>query len=183
MLGELLDELLAVHRHLVELDLLHAIAFDAMLDPHEQLGPDGLRTGETAPQPSCQCGEEEQRQRRDHQQHGQIDEVLRPEHHVEDIELACRQVEQNRLASFVVDPGQDVEQAQQYRHAQQTQLGKEAVNLARVDLLALLIELLLDVAGCSLGRGRRFVLAHDGSLFKVWKSVGMNPSPAREVAG
>ena len=49
------------------------------LDPHEDLGVDGLRAGVAAPQPPGDRGEEEQRQRRDDQQPGEVDEVLRPE--------------------------------------------------------------------------------------------------------
>src|SRR5204862_7805892 len=47
-------------RRCVELDARLAIAFEAALDPHEDLGVDRLRAGEAAPEAPGDGGEEEQ---------------------------------------------------------------------------------------------------------------------------
>ena len=60
MLGRLDAELAGIHGRRIQLLLLHAVALDLALDPQERLGPDGLRTGKTAPETSGQCGEEKQ---------------------------------------------------------------------------------------------------------------------------
>ena len=86
-----------------------AVAFDLALDPQEDLGVDGLRAGKAAPQAPGHGGEQEQRQRADHQQAGEVDEVLRVQHQPEDVEAARAQVEQHGLALAPLQPGQPVE--------------------------------------------------------------------------
>ena len=102
VLGALAQQLVRAPRRRVELHARAAVALGPALHPQEDLGPHRLRTGVAAPQAAGDRGEEEQRQRGDDQQPGEEDEILRPEHQAEDVELARRQVEQHRLAAVPV---------------------------------------------------------------------------------
>jgi len=60
---------------------LHAfvtVTLDLPLDPHEKVGPHGLRTGEAAPDATDQAGDQEQGYRAHDQQAGQQPDILRP---------------------------------------------------------------------------------------------------------
>ncbi|KAG1477929.1 hypothetical protein G6F54_014029 [Rhizopus delemar] len=70
VLGDLQASLAPGPWGFVQADARDAVAFDLALDPHEDFGVDRLRTGVTAEQPARHGGEEEQRQRRAHQQRG-----------------------------------------------------------------------------------------------------------------
>ena len=63
---------------------------------------------------------------------GEEDEILRPEHQPEDVELARRQVEQHRLPAVPVQPRQQVEHAEQRPHRQHAQ-AREAARRFRAD--------------------------------------------------
>jgi hypothetical protein len=83
-------QLLARPRRGVELHALGAVALGPALHPDEDFRPHGLRAGVAAPQAPGERGEEEQREPRHHQQQGEEDEILRPEHEAEHVELARR---------------------------------------------------------------------------------------------
>ena len=134
LLRGLLGELLRAPRRLVELHALRAVALGNPLHPQEGLGPDGLRAGVAAPDPAGDGREEEQAERRDHQQPGEEDEVLRPERQAEDVELARRQVEQDRLASAPARPGREIEEAEQHPDREVAPGREAALGLARIDL-------------------------------------------------
>ena len=85
-----------------------AVTFHLVFDPHKQLGVHRLGAGEATPQPPGDGGEEEQRQRADHQQAGEVNEVLRVQHQPEQVEAARTQVEQHHLAFAPLDPRQAV---------------------------------------------------------------------------
>jgi len=75
----------------------HCGRLEQALDPEEYLGVDRLRAGVAAPEPPGDGGEEEEGDRRRHQQQREVDEVLRPEDQPENVELARRQIEEDRL--------------------------------------------------------------------------------------
>jgi hypothetical protein len=104
VLEPLLDQLLERERPASSFMRCGAVAFDLALDPQEHLGVHRLRAGEAAPQPSRHGGEQEQRQRADHQQPRQVDEVLRIQHVAEDVEAPRRQVEQHQPAARPTSP-------------------------------------------------------------------------------
>ena len=136
MLGDLQPRLVPGPGRLVQADAGHAVAFDLALDPHEDLGVDGLRTGVAAEQPAGHGGEQEQRQRRDHQQHRQVDHVLRPQHQAEQVELARAQVEQHGLAAIPLQPGQAVEDELGQKDEGDAPAREQAADGSRVDLAA-----------------------------------------------
>ncbi len=109
MLGQLQRELARRQRLAVEDHPLHTVALDATLDPHEDLGVDGLRAGVAAPQAATDRSEEEQRDGGDDQQRREEDDVLRPQHQAEEVEAARAEVEQHRLALVPHQPRQAVE--------------------------------------------------------------------------
>ena len=129
----------------IQLLLLHAGALDLALDPQEGLGPDRLRTGIPAPDAPGQRGDEEQRQTGYDQQCREVDKVLRPQGNEEDMELARRQVKQQRLAPVPLDPRQDLVDTQQAEHTCHAHVGKQAMHLAWVDLLRFRVEGLCDL--------------------------------------
>jgi hypothetical protein len=59
-----------------------------------------LRAGVATEQAPGDGGDEEQRVGGNDEQGGQVDDVLRPEDHAENVELAFDQVEQDGLTSF-----------------------------------------------------------------------------------
>ena len=105
VLEPLLDQLLERDGVAVEPHARAAVAFDLVLDPHEDLGVDRLRAGVAAPQAPRHGGEEEQRQRADHQQPRQVDQVLRIQHQTEDVEAPRAEIEQHRLALAPLSQG------------------------------------------------------------------------------
>jgi hypothetical protein len=121
-----------------------AIAFHHPLDPQEDLGVHGLRTGIAAPQASGHRGEEKQRQGADDEQDREVDDVLRPEHQAEQVELAVGDVEQQRLALVPGEPGAAVEHELRRPDQRPAPGSKPAAHRARIDLLADLEERLLD---------------------------------------
>ena len=105
MLGAAHAELVPGHRGGIQLATLGAVAFQLGLDPHEDLGVDRLRTGVAAPDPPGHGGDEEEGEGTEDQQARQIDEVLRPEHGTEEVELAGVQVEEDGLTAVPLQPG------------------------------------------------------------------------------
>jgi hypothetical protein len=135
VLGALLGELgrrrwLPVERH-----ARAALAFDLALYPQEDFGIHRLRTGEAAPHPSGHRRRQEQQIGADDEQRGQVDEVLRPQHQAEDVELARAQVEQQRLAAVPLQPRRAVEGQLRQPDEQPAQPSVAAGGLARVDFL------------------------------------------------
>ena len=133
-LAPLRASLFAPHGALVQPHAGDAVAFDAALDPHEDLGVDGLRAGVAAPQAPGHGGEEEQRQRRQHQQRRQEDQVLRIQHQAQDVEALRLQVEQHRLAAAPLQPGQAVEEQLRQPDQGPAPRGEPALHRARVDV-------------------------------------------------
>ena len=111
-----------------------ARTFDVPLDPHEDFGIDRLRAGKAAPDPAGNCRNQKQQERTDDQQTRQIDEILRPQHDTEKIELAGAEVEQHCLPVIPLQPGQAVEHQLGDPDAGPAQAGVTALRLARIDL-------------------------------------------------
>src|SRR5262249_21762667 len=149
VLERFVHEFVERHRRRVEPHARGALALDLALDPQEQLGVYRLRTGIAAPQAPGDRGKQEQRQRRDDQQHREVDDVLRPEHPAEDVELARRQVEKHRLAPVPGDPRQAVEDRLGEKYERPAPARERAVHRARIDLLAYFVE--PDLVGRGLG--------------------------------
>ncbi len=140
MLGRLQAQLARAPAFAVEPDARDAVALDLALDPQEDLGVDRLRTGIAAEQPSGDRGEQEQRQRRDHQQYRQVDHVLRPQHQAEQIELARAEVEQHRLAAVPLQPRRAVEHQLRGQHHGDAPVGEGPAHGARIDLAPDLVQ-------------------------------------------
>ncbi|MDT4864329.1 hypothetical protein FQZ97_990880 [compost metagenome] len=115
-----------------------AVALQVALDPEEDLGVDRLRAGVAAPEPAGQGGEEEQRERREHQQRGQVDEVLGLQDQAKDVEMALLQVEQHGLAPVPGQPGHAVEHQLREPHHHPAPAREAARDRARVDLAGVL---------------------------------------------
>ena len=140
VLQRLFHEFFERCRRRIEAHARLPLAFDLALDPQEDFRVDRLRARVAAPQPAGHGGEQKQRQRRQDQQHGQVDDVLRPEHDAEDVELARGQIEQHRLAVVPVQPRQAVEDHLRHDHQRDAPVGKRSGDRARIDLLADLVE-------------------------------------------
>ena len=138
-LAPLRASLFSAPRRAVQAHARDAVAFDAALDPHEDLGVHGLRAGVAAPQAPGDGGEEEQRQRRQHQQRRQEDQVLRIEHQAQDVEALRLQIEEHRLAAAPLQPGQAVEEQLRQPDHGPAPRGKPALHRARIDVRRLLV--------------------------------------------
>ena len=117
MLGDPLDDLVGGPRLAVELHPLAPVALDLALDPEEEIGPDRLRAGVAAPHPAEQRVRQEQGQRREDQEAGEIVDFLRPDLDEEEVEARMRDVGEDRLIRQVrppvpADEGQDVVDAE-----------------------------------------------------------------------
>ena len=82
----------------VGLHALAPVAFGPPLDSQEQVGPHRLRAEIAAPDAAGDRIHQEQSQRRQHQEAGDVVDLLRPDLDEEEVELAVGQVEQHRLA-------------------------------------------------------------------------------------
>src|SRR5450759_1604586 len=129
------------------------LAFDFAFYPQENFRIHRLRAGIAAPQAAGDGSEQEQRKCRDDQQPGEIDEVLRPENQSEDVELARRQVEQNRLALVPSQPRRAVEHQLRDEYQRPAPARERAGDGARVDFLADLVKILV-VAPLTVRRNR-----------------------------
>ena len=140
MLGRLESELARGHRLGIELHARISAAFDLLLDPHEDLGVDGLRASIAAEQAPADGGEQEQGVGGDDKEDRQVKDILRPEDQAENVKLALGQFEQHCLASV---PGQPAE-AVEYRLGNPDEgpaPGREpAADGAHMDILARLVE-------------------------------------------
>jgi hypothetical protein len=134
VLGALDGQLARRPRRGIELDALRPLALDDFLEPEEDFRVDGLRAGIAAPQAAGDGGEQEQGQRADdHQQH-EVDRVLRPQHQVEEVELACVDVEQDGLPVAPRQPAQAVENDLRQPDENPAPAGVDAADRARVHL-------------------------------------------------
>ncbi len=145
VLGRLDAQFPGVPGLLVQADAGQAVALDPGLDPHEQFGVDRLGTGVAAEQAPRHGGEQEQGEGRQHQQHRQVDHVLGPQHHAEQVELARAQVEQHGLAAAPFDPGQAIEDQLGQEHHQHADACEISLDGPGIDLRADLGQRLLDL--------------------------------------
>ena len=140
VLGAAQRELAAAQRCLVELHAGVAVAFDQVLDPHVHLGVHRLRAGVAAEQAPGDGGDQEQRVSRDDQQRSEVDHVLRPEDHAEDVELAFDQVEEDGLAPVPFEPQAAVEEDLGEQHQRNAPVVEKAAHALGVDFLAFLVK-------------------------------------------
>ena len=155
VLGGLERDLARAPGRAVELHLPRPVSLDLALDPEEDLGVHGLGAGVAAPQPSGEGGEEEEGKGGEDQQEREVEEVLRIERPPEDVEPARRQVEEQELALVPAQPAHAVEEPEQSDRAGHPHGGEPAVDLAWVDLPALLVERGFDVVDRRPGPGRK----------------------------
>ena len=94
-------------------ELLGAVTFNFLLNPEEDFGVNGVRTGITAPHAPQESGRKEEQQRKAKQDEGKQNEILRPDIEAEDIETAMRHIEENGLTPVPLEERQDVEDAEQ----------------------------------------------------------------------
>ncbi len=85
----------------VELDAVAAVALDQPLDPHEEIGPHRLDAEVAAPDAAEQRVRQEQRERGEDQQAGEVIDFLRPDLDEEPIEPRVGQIDQHRLVRLV----------------------------------------------------------------------------------
>ena len=91
--GSFSQELLKIPGSLVELHSSISVTFEATLDPEKNLGVHGLRACVTAPEATCNRGKQKKGERAHDQQASEVNKILRPEDHAEQIELARAQIE------------------------------------------------------------------------------------------
>ena len=112
-----------------------AVTLGALFYPQKDFGVNGLRAGVAAPQAPGHGRKQKQRQRRDHQQTGEVDEVLRVQHQVKNVKAPRTQVKQHRLALAPVQPRQTVKHQLREEHGGPTDPRKKTHHAARIDLL------------------------------------------------
>ena len=129
---------------LVELDTRVAVALPEALGQDHEVGPHRLRAGIAAPDAARHRRDEEQRQRRKHQDAGDVIEFLRPDFEPEEIQPLVGEIEQEGLigqagAAVQSDPRQAVIDAQRHDHDRPFDIAELAPDKLREDGLALLI--------------------------------------------
>ena len=87
----------AVHLRAVAPHVLAPVAFDQPLDGEEQIGPHRLRAEIAAPDAAGDRVHQEQHDRRQDQQAGEVIDFLRPDLDEEEIEAAVGKIDQHRL--------------------------------------------------------------------------------------
>jgi hypothetical protein len=65
-----------------------SVTFETTLDPEKNFGVHGLWAGVSTPEATSDCCEQKKGERTHDQQAGQIDEILRPQHHAKEIKLS-----------------------------------------------------------------------------------------------
>ncbi|MNJ41979.1 hypothetical protein D3C77_369260 [compost metagenome] len=150
MLGQFAQEFVAAHGRLVQLHALVAVTLSDLFAPHEDPGPDALRTGVAAPHPASEHGDEEQAEGGNDQQAGQQDEILRPDGGTEDVELALGQVPPDRLVLAPVQPHRAEIQQEQDGAAGHAQIAEQAGEGPGVDFFPRGVE--IDAVFVFIGR-------------------------------
>ena len=139
VLGGLAQGLARRHRRAIEPHALVAVALDQALDQHEQVGPDGLRTGVAAPDPAEQRRGEEQAEGGEDQEAGDEVDFLRPDDDVEEPAAPPVEVDQDRLvgragAAVPAQPRHEIVDAEQQDERQPLDPPPGAGDGARIDL-------------------------------------------------
>ena len=142
MLEHDLGEALELHGALGGI-LAHAlapVALDPALDRIEQIGPHRLRAEIAAPDAAADRVHQEQRDRGDDQQPGEVIDLLRPQLDEEEIEAAVRQIDQHRLVgraepAIPAHERQQVIDAEAERHQAPFDAAEGSGNALRIDLL------------------------------------------------
>ena len=140
VLGRLAGHLVQRPGATVQTHACRAVALDAPLHPKKDLGVNRLRTGIAAPQAPCHGREQEQRVGADHQQTGQVDEVLWVQDEVEDVEATADEVEQDCLPIVPLQPGQAVVQQLGGKHQRPTPAYEPTRDRPGVDLALCLVQ-------------------------------------------
>ena len=166
-----------------------AVALPEALHHDHQIGPHRLRAGVAAPDATSHGRDEEQRQRRQHQQAGDEIELLRPDLEEEKEEAVVGHVEQHGLVGQVrpampAQPRQRVVDAERRRHHQPLDGAEAAMRELGVDLLAVGVErailLAVDRHGVEArdtGRGLRDVAGWDDVLVHVAHGAASGARP------
>ena len=133
---------------------LTPVSLDPALDGIEQVGPDGLRAEIAAPDPAGDGVHEEEDQGRQHEEAGDVIDLLWPDFDEEEIEPAVGEIDQDGLirrigAAIPADEGQKVVDAEGDGEHDPFDRAIAALHGLGVDLLAGRVERRV------LGRGRR----------------------------
>ena len=126
---------------LAELDAGVAVALPEALGQDHEVGPHRLRAGIAAPDAARQRGDEKQRQRRKHQNAGDVVEFLRPDFEPEEIQPLMGEIEQEGLigqagAAVQPDPRQAERDGQRHDHDRPFDVAELPPDKLRVDGLA-----------------------------------------------
>ena len=140
MLAEFHTELARRHGLRVKLHSRRPFALELPLDPHEYFRIDRLRTGVTTEEPTPDSRHEKQRVGRNDQQDSQINRILRPEHHTENIKLPLDKVEEDGLAAVPVAPAQAIKQGLGKANHDPAPIIENSFYTTRVNRLVLLIQ-------------------------------------------
>ena len=117
-----------------------AVSLDQALDPHEKIGPDGLRAGVSTPNPPGHRGGEKQTNRGQHQQPGQVINFLRPDLDEKEVGPGVGQVGEDRLvgrigAAIPANERSQVVDGQQNGQGRPFNSPKPSGDLSRINLL------------------------------------------------
>jgi len=139
VLGDAFADLRGAPRRGVELDAIAPVSLDQPLDPQEEIGPHRLDAEVAAPDATEQRVGEEQRERGEDQDAGEIVDFLRPDLDEEPIEARMRQVDQDRLARLVrtavpTHERKDIVEAEADDQYRPLQAAVVSADLLRVDL-------------------------------------------------
>ena len=138
MLGGALADLGGAPRRRVELDAVAAVALDEPLDPQEEIGPHRLRAEIAAPDAAEQRVRQEQRERGENEQAGEVIDFLRPDFDEEEVEARVREIDQHRLMRLVrpaipAHERQEVVDAEADEQQAPLQAAKRPADLLRID--------------------------------------------------
>ena len=136
----LLEDLGPTPRLLIEPDARVAVALPEALNGHHQVRPDGLPAQIPAPHATGDGGEQEERQRRHHQEAGDEVELLRPKLEPEEVEALVRHIDQECLVgdawtAIPADPWQQIVDCHGDSHDHPLNVAEETRSTLGVDLL------------------------------------------------
>jgi len=104
VLSRLARQLAHAPGRLVEADAFGAVAFEEAFDMDEEVGPDRLRAGITAPDAAGDARHEKEAESRENEEARDVVEFLRPDFEEEEIETPRGKIEQHRLVGKVRSP-------------------------------------------------------------------------------
>ena len=129
----------------VALHMLAPVAFDEPLDGKEQIGPHRLRAEIAAPDAASDGVHQEQHDRSENEQAGEVIDLLRPEFDEEEIETPVWKIDQNRLrrrvrAAIPAHERKQVIDAKRDSQNRPFDIAERAMDALRIDIAARRVE-------------------------------------------